>query len=92
MSINFIDNPNPDMDDSQREPVYPKYIMTDNTEHSVTNDDQRVMRMNCLDISRHIQACPLCSSVYRYDKWMYTIAIAVLISIIALLLRKNIKL
>lgn len=45
--------------------------------------------INCLDISRHIQDCPICSKFYSNDKTVYIIVI-VLLSIICLLLLKRV--
>jgi len=47
------------------------------------------MTMNCIDIARHIQDCPICSKFYQNDKTVYIIAIVVL-SIVCLLLLKRV--
>ena len=44
---------------------------------------------NCIDISKHIQECPICSRFYHNDKTVYIIAIVVL-SIVCLLLLKRV--
>lgn len=45
--------------------------------------------MNCLDIARHVQDCPICSKFYHNDRTVYVIAIVVL-SIVCLLLLKKV--
>lgn len=47
------------------------------------------MDINCVDISKHIQDCPICSKFYHNDKTVYIIAIVVL-SIVCLLLLKRV--
>lgn len=45
--------------------------------------------LNCVDISNHVQGCPICSRFYHSDKTIYIIVI-VLLSIVCLLLLKRI--
>lgn len=47
------------------------------------------LQINCVDIARHIQECPICSKFYSNDKTVYIIAIVVL-SIVCLLLLKRV--
>jgi hypothetical protein len=44
---------------------------------------------NCLDISRHIQDCPICTKFYHNDKTVYILVIVIL-SIVCLLLLKKV--
>jgi len=44
---------------------------------------------NCLDISRHIQDCPICTKFYHNDKTVYVLVIVIL-SIVCLLLLKKV--
>ena len=45
--------------------------------------------INCIDIARHIQDCPICSRFYRCDTTLYTIIIVIL-AIVCLLLIKRV--
>jgi hypothetical protein len=45
--------------------------------------------INCIDIAKHVQDCPICSRFYNNDKTTYVITIVVL-SIVCLLLLKKI--
>ena len=47
------------------------------------------MSINCLDIARHVEGCPICSRFYNNDKTVYIIAIVIL-SIVCLLLLKRV--
>lgn len=44
--------------------------------------------LNCLDVARHIQNCPICSRFYHNDRSVYIIAIVVLCIICLLLLKR----
>jgi hypothetical protein len=44
---------------------------------------------NCIDIARHIHACPICSRFYNNDKTLYIVAI-IMLSIICVLLLKRV--
>lgn len=46
------------------------------------------MNMSCIDISKHIQECPVCSKFYSNDKTVYIIAIVVLAVVCLLLLKR----
>lgn len=48
-----------------------------------------VLYINCIDIAKHIQDCPICSRFYRCDTTLYTIIIVIL-AIVCLLLMKRI--
>jgi hypothetical protein len=47
------------------------------------------LMISCIDISKHVQDCPICSRFYNNDKTVYIIVIIVL-SIICLLLLKKV--
>ena len=47
------------------------------------------MSLNCVSVSDHIHACPVCSKIYSSDKTAYIIAI-ILLSIVCLLLLKKV--
>ena len=55
----------------------------------VINQPPNHMAIHCIDISKHIQECPICSKFYHNDKTIYIIAIVVL-SIVCLLLLKRV--
>lgn len=44
--------------------------------------------LNCIDVARHIQNCPICSRFYNTDKTVYIIIIVLLIILCTLLLKK----
>uniref|UniRef100_A0A6C0EL58 Uncharacterized protein n=1 Tax=viral metagenome TaxID=1070528 RepID=A0A6C0EL58_9ZZZZ len=44
--------------------------------------------INCIDIAKHVQDCPICSRFYRNDTTVYIIAIVVLAIVCLLLLKK----
>jgi len=46
-------------------------------------------QLNCIDVAKHIQGCPICSKFYQNDRSVYIIAIVVL-SIVCLLLLKRV--
>ena len=43
---------------------------------------------NCLDISKHVESCPICSKLYNNDKSVYIFCIIILVIICLLLLKK----
>lgn len=43
---------------------------------------------NCLDISKHVKDCPICTKFYNNDKSLYVMTIVVLTVICILLLKK----
>jgi hypothetical protein len=45
--------------------------------------------INCIEIARHIEGCPICSRFYNNDKTMYIIVIVIL-AIVCLLLMKRV--
>lgn len=47
------------------------------------------MTYNCVDVSKHIQDCPICSKFYHDDKSVYIIVI-ILLCIVCLLLLKRV--
>ncbi len=47
---------------------------------------------NCLDVSGHIEKCPICSKLYKQDKTIMIIAIVVLAIICILLFKKVLNL
>ena len=47
---------------------------------------------NCLDVSGHIENCPICSRLYKHDKTIMIITIVVLAIICILLLKKVLNL
>jgi hypothetical protein len=47
---------------------------------------------NCLDVSGHIENCPICSKLYKHDKTIMIITIVVLAIISILLLKKVLNL
>lgn len=47
------------------------------------------LNISCIDISKHIQGCPICSKFYNNDRTVYVIALVVL-SIVCLLLLKRV--
>lgn len=47
---------------------------------------------NCLDVSGHIENCPICSRLYKQDKTIMIIAIVILAIICILLLKKVLNL
>lgn len=51
-------------------------------------DNRPHMNISCIDISKHIQECPICSKFYHNDKTVYVIIIVVLCVICLLLLKK----
>jgi hypothetical protein len=42
----------------------------------------------CLDISKHVENCPICSKLYNNDKSVYIFCIIILVIICLLLLKK----
>jgi hypothetical protein len=46
------------------------------------------MQINCIDIARHVQNCPICSRFYNNDRSVYIIAIVVLCIVCLLLLKR----
>ena len=46
------------------------------------------MSLNCVDVSMHIQNCPICSKFYNGDKSLYVIVIVILAIICLLLLKR----
>jgi hypothetical protein len=44
--------------------------------------------LNCIDVAKHIQNCPICSRFYNTDKTVYIIIIVLLIILCTLLLKK----
>lgn len=44
--------------------------------------------LNCIDVSKHITGCPICSKFYENDKSSYVIFIVILIIIIIILFKK----
>lgn len=44
--------------------------------------------INCIDIVKHVQECPICSKFYNNDKTVYILVIVVLCVICLLLLKK----
>jgi hypothetical protein len=47
-----------------------------------------IPQFSCLDVSSHIQNCPICSKLYYNEKTLYIIAIVVLCIICLLLLKR----
>jgi hypothetical protein len=45
----------------------------------------------CIDVSNHISSCPICSKIYNDDKTPYLIAIAILVIILIIMLKKIIE-
>lgn len=46
------------------------------------------LSLNCIDVARHIQECPVCSKLYANDRTVYIVVIAVLVIICLLLLKR----
>lgn len=44
--------------------------------------------INCIDIAKHVQDCPICSKFYRNDNSVYIIVIVVLAIVCLLLLKR----
>jgi hypothetical protein len=44
--------------------------------------------LNCIDVARHIQDCPICSRFYNNDKTVYIVVIVLLLIICILLLKR----
>jgi hypothetical protein len=44
--------------------------------------------LNCIDIAKHIQDCPICSRFYNTDKTIYIVIIVLLLIICILLLKR----
>lgn len=44
--------------------------------------------ISCIEISNHVQGCPICSRFYNNDKSVYIIAIVVLLIVCLLLLKR----
>lgn len=44
--------------------------------------------LNCIDVARHIQDCPICSRFYNTDKTIYIVIIVLLLIICILLLKR----
>jgi len=47
---------------------------------------------NCLDVSQHVENCPICSKIYKHDKTIMIITIVILAIICILLLKKVLNL
>lgn len=46
------------------------------------------MSFNCVDISMHVQECPICSKFYNGDKSLYIVVIVILAIVCLLLLKR----
>lgn len=46
------------------------------------------MSYNCIDISKHVHDCPICSKFYNDDKTLYIIVIVILVIVCLLLLKR----
>ena len=46
------------------------------------------MSFNCVDISMHVQQCPICSKFYNGDKSLYIVVIVILAVVCLLLLKR----
>lgn len=51
-------------------------------------DNPALTGISCLEISKHVKDCPICSKFYNCDKTIYIIVIVVLSIIVLLLLKK----
>ena len=49
---------------------------------------QEPFMYNCLDISKHVQVCPICTRFYNNDKSVYIFCIVCLVILCLLLLKK----
>jgi hypothetical protein len=61
-----------------------------------TSSESRVHPMeptqiNCVDIARHIDACPICSRLYDTDKTLYILAILGLLILCFLMVKRIVK-
>jgi hypothetical protein len=70
---------------SQQEVIRPREVPTLEQQPQLPH----YLSFSCIDISKHIQECPICSRFYNNDKTVYVIVIIVL-SIISLLLLKRV--
>lgn len=50
--------------------------------------DHQIPFINCVDIAKHVQDCPICSKFYKNDNTVYIIAIVVLAIVCLLLLKR----
>lgn len=71
---------------AQEEEKQPQYVPQQPTQENFLD------MFSCLNISRHVQACPICSKFYNTDKTLHVVIIIVLVIVCLLLLKKNLNL
>lgn len=70
------------------EPPAPEYNYGPKLFKPEPRNDYFVSEISCLEISRHVTNCPICSKFYENDKSSYVIFIVILIVIIIILFKK----
>jgi hypothetical protein len=59
---------------------------------SNSHQSQPPPQLNCVDIARHIDTCPICSRLYDTDKTLYILAIIGLLILCFLMVKRIVKL
>lgn len=78
----------PQIEEYKRQQIEPSYRQI---EPSYRQIDPYVPTFNCVDVSNHINNCPICSRLYNDDKTPYLIGMALLVIISIILLKKVIE-
>jgi hypothetical protein len=60
--------------------------------HQPNSHQPQPLQLNCVDIARHIDTCPICSRLYDTDKTLYILAIIGLLILCFLMVKRIVKL
>ncbi len=77
---------NPKKPQPQQLMNYPQYDMENNNNYF--QDPQPQPQLNCIDVAKHIEQCPICSKFYNKDNTIYIVLIIFLTIVTIILLKK----